>query len=87
MDKTRQNGDLELAAGEMTTLKRTKLIVATGILVCLMGLSFIAVSGHPALSEGYGSEFNLSSLSPWYNVQSGQCIAQKGSQTCEPVRL
>ncbi len=87
MDMKRQNEDPVFGTDKMTALKRTKLIVATGLLVCFMGLTFIAASGHAALSEGYGSDFELSSLSLWNDVPSGQCIARKGAHTCEPVSL
>ena len=65
--------------------KKTKIFVATGIMVCILGLAFIAMSGRAALSEGFGSDFELSHLSFWKNEETGQCIAVKGSQTCYEV--
>ncbi|WP_162916458.1 hypothetical protein [Cohaesibacter haloalkalitolerans] len=71
----------------MISVRKTKFFVATGILVCLVGLTFIAMSGNSALSEGYGTGFEMPSLSLWHGDQSGQCIAVKGAQTCAPVDL
>nr|WP_321464131.1 hypothetical protein [uncultured Cohaesibacter sp.] len=70
----------------MTSLERTRLIVASAIMVCLLGLAFFAISGRVALSGGYGAEFELSSLPFWIGDQSGQCIAQKGAKSCSVVQ-
>ncbi|WP_316862381.1 hypothetical protein [uncultured Cohaesibacter sp.] len=65
----------------MAYFRLTKIMVATGILVCVLGLAIIAMSGSSALSSGYGTDLAISSLNFWDN-DSGQCIAYKGSHSC-----
>ncbi|WP_319531891.1 hypothetical protein [uncultured Cohaesibacter sp.] len=66
----------------MATLTKTQLMVATGILICVLGLTFIAVSGTSALSDGYGTPLSLSNSSLTMSFDSNACIAVKGAQGC-----
>lgn len=66
----------------MASMEKTKFFVATGIMICVMGLGFIALSGTSALSDGYGTPFDVSNLNFFGEPQSGACIAQKGTSSC-----
>ena len=65
----------------MASMEKTKFFVATGIMICVLGLGFIAMSGTSAMSEGYGTRFDVSSLG-LFNDDSGACVARKGSRSC-----
>ncbi|SNY93309.1 hypothetical protein SAMN04515647_3601 [Cohaesibacter sp. ES.047] len=67
----------------MATLTKTQLMVATGILICVLGLSFIAMSESSALSDGYGTPMTLSSVEFSLTASNDECVAIKGSQGCE----
>ena len=47
---------------KMASLQKTKIVVATGIMICVMGLGFIAMSGGSAMSSGYGDSLDAPSL-------------------------
>ncbi|TLP49100.1 MULTISPECIES: hypothetical protein [Cohaesibacter] len=66
----------------MASMEKTKFFVATGIMICVMGLGFIALSGTSALSDGYGTPLDISSLGFFGESNSGACVAQKGTSSC-----
>ncbi|PLW77651.1 hypothetical protein [Cohaesibacter celericrescens] len=66
----------------MASFKKTKFLVATGIMICMLGLAFIAVSGSSALSSGYGTHLKQASLEAIGLQTSGRCEARKGSMSC-----
>ena len=66
----------------MASMEKTKFFVATGIMMCVMGLGFIAMSGSSALSDGYGTPLDISSLNFFADPTSGACVAQKGTSSC-----
>ncbi len=65
----------------MASMEKTKFLVAIGVMICVLGLGFIAMSGTSAMSEGYGTRFDVSSLG-LFDGDSGACVAQKGSRSC-----
>ena len=67
----------------MASIEKTKIFVATGIMICVLGLGFIAMSGNAALSDGYGERLDISSLNAFSSGASDVCVAQKGTQTCQ----
>lgn len=66
----------------MASLQKTKIMVATGITICVIGLGFIAMSGRSAMSSGYGNRVTLSNLG-LLGAGNGECVAVKGAQACE----
>lgn len=65
----------------MAHFKKTKILVASGIAVCLLGLAFIAGSGNEARSSGYDSILKLGSLIDG-DANMGHCVALKGQANC-----
>ena len=67
---------------KMASLRKTKFMVATGIMICIVGLGFIAISGSSALSNGYGTHLTVTSLDAIGLQTAGRCEARKGAMSC-----